>query len=161
MCACTPQALNHLSFLSLSLLLPPSPHPSFPELANQIQYSILQDIQQGESWENGKPPLFRPQLNWEQTSVNSHLYLEVKTCLVSDVTLVLPSYHHTLYLTVVPVGRLLSFCTIKHTHTHTRWQYTGDLLLINPPPSPFLPPATCLDDACVVCSLVQTKGPGL
>lgn len=57
----TPQALNHLSSLFLPLaslaLNPPSlPHPSFPELANQIQYSIIQDIQQGESWENGKTP---------------------------------------------------------------------------------------------------------
>ncbi|CAG11143.1 unnamed protein product, partial [Tetraodon nigroviridis] len=48
------------------------------ELANQIPCSIIQDIQQGESWEN------------------------------------------------------------------------GDLLLINPPPFSPLPPATCLDDACVV-----------
>lgn len=33
-------------------LMSPSPFP--PELANQIQYSIIRDLQQGESWENGK-----------------------------------------------------------------------------------------------------------
>uniref|UniRef100_H3DK90 Zinc finger and BTB domain containing 10 n=1 Tax=Tetraodon nigroviridis TaxID=99883 RepID=H3DK90_TETNG len=39
--------------LSPSLLAPPLPVP-FPELANQIPCSIIQDIQQGESWENGE-----------------------------------------------------------------------------------------------------------
>lgn len=50
---------SHLSF-SLLLSLPP-----FPELANQIQYSIMQDLQQGESWENGKMPHSRLLLNYQ------------------------------------------------------------------------------------------------
>uniref|UniRef100_A0A3Q3DM84 Zinc finger and BTB domain containing 10 n=1 Tax=Hippocampus comes TaxID=109280 RepID=A0A3Q3DM84_HIPCM len=43
-------------YVSLSLLssYPQTPPPSFPELANQIQYSI---IQPGESWENGESSL--------------------------------------------------------------------------------------------------------
>lgn len=65
-CVCvgiyTPPSSQHTSHFSLFLplapltLTPVPPPPLFPELANQIQYSIIQDIQQGESWENGKPP---------------------------------------------------------------------------------------------------------
>lgn len=57
-----PSRLSTTSHLSFSLLLS---LPPFPELANQIQYSIMQDLQQGESWENGKMPHSRLLLNYQ------------------------------------------------------------------------------------------------